>query len=520
MGICFPFLRKKLQITARNEIIGKTELVFCVSAFPEDHYLWEILTSLHMRCLAFAFLLAICWSSCEPPTRPPEVVPPNIILILADDAGYADFGFMGSRDLETPRIDELARDGMIFTDAHVSASVCAPSRAGLITGRYQQRFGHECNDIPADDGLDLKQETIASALKTKGYRTMAIGKWHLGLGEKYHPNQRGFDEFYGFLAGARSYFPSETEDQPGHPRAMLRNQDHTTFEGYLTDAFGEEAVDFIDRNKEQPFFLYLSFNAVHTPMEAKEEDLEKYKDHPRQTLAAMTWSMDENVGKVIDKLKAEGLYENTLLFFLSDNGGATTNQSSNGRLKGWKGNKFEGGHRVPFTMTWKDKFSGGGQYDGLTSSLDIMATSISAAGIKAELSWGLDGSNLIPVMTGERKIAPHFDLYWRKDKMAAIRGHEYKLIRLDGYRYRLYNLDRNPNETIDLVDSLPKQFTRLKDALEKWEKEMEAPRWIENEAWNEVTYEIHQALMENRAPKYTNPSEMRVYREGEFGQGE
>ena len=314
-----------------------------------------------MRCLPLLLATGcLLYMACEPPHREPPPPPPNIIVILADDAGYADFGFMGSPDMETPRIDELAADGMIFTDAHVSASVCAPSRAGLITGRYQQRFGHECNDIPADNGLDLQEKTIASALKTKGYTTMAIGKWHLGLGTAYHPNQRGFDEFYGFLAGARSYFPSEKEDQPAHPRAMLRNRQHTTFEGYLTDALGDEAVSFIDRNKERPFFLYLSFNAVHTPMHAKEAHLEQFRDHPRQSLAAMTWSMDENVGKLIDKLKTEGLYENTLLFFLSDNGGAANNQSSNEPLKGWKGNKYEGGHRVPFTMTWKDKFEGGG----------------------------------------------------------------------------------------------------------------------------------------------------------------
>ncbi|MEM7371123.1 MAG: sulfatase-like hydrolase/transferase [Bacteroidota bacterium] len=472
-----------------------------------------------MRCLAYLFLLFDLLASCiPPPSSRPTVDHPNIILILADDAGYADFGFMGSEDLETPRIDELAEDGVIFTDAHVSASVCAPSRAGLITGKYQHRFGHECNDIPLDNGLDLQEKTIASALKTKGYQTMVVGKWHLGLGEAYHPNQRGFDEFYGFLAGARSYFPSEKEDQPGHPRAILENQIHRTFDGYLTDVLGDKSVDFIDRNKETPFFLFLSFNAVHTPMHAKEEHLEKYKDHPRQKLAAMTWSMDENIGKVMDKLKQEGIYDKTLIFFLSDNGGASNNQASNLPLKGWKGNKYEGGHRVPFTVTWKDQFEGGVSYDGLTSSLDIMATAIRAAGIEAGISWGLDGTDLLPVLKGERKIEPHFDLYWRKDKMAAARSGEYKLIRLDDYGYRLYNVEADLSETVDVQSSLPNQFTQLKSNLEKWENEMQAPRWLEVEVWNEVTYEIHQALMENRDPKYTNPSEMRVYREGEFGQ--
>ncbi|PHN08584.1 sulfatase family protein [Flavilitoribacter nigricans] len=437
--------------------------------------------------------------------------PPNIIVILADDAGYVDFGFMASQDLETPRIDQLAADGVIFTDAHVSASVCAPSRAGLITGRYQQRFGHECNGIPADDGLRPSVPTIGKHLQQQGYRTMALGKWHLGLGDAYHPNVRGFDDFYGFLSGSRSYFPNENQDQEGKPTAILHNREHVQFEGYLTDVLGDRAVQFIDQQQNKPFFMYLAFNAVHTPMHAKEEHLEKYRDHPRQKLAAMTWSMDENIGKVIDKLKSEGLYENTLIFFLSDNGGAYNNQSSSGPLKGWKGNKFEGGHRVPFTVTWPRRVKGGQTFDQLTSALDIFATSVQAAGIDPNTTE-TDGVDLLPYLNGERQGAPHDWLFWRKGKMAAVRKAEWKLIRLEDYGYRVYDLEANLGETENLTIENPQMKVELQSGLESWEKELEAPRWLEGDVWPQVTYEIHQALMENREPNYTNPGAMRRFK--------
>lgn len=445
-----------------------------------------------------------CVQSTSSPPASSKSDQPNIIVILADDAGYVDFGFMGSNDLETPRLDQLAAEGVIFIDAHVSASVCAPSRAGLISGRYQQRFGHECNGIPADDGLSPSVPTIGKQLQGQGYKTMALGKWHLGLGDPYHPNARGFDEFYGFLSGSRSYFPHEQQDQEGRPQAILHNRQHVQFEGYLTDVLGDQAVQFIDQNHRQPFFMYLAFNAVHTPMHAKEEHLEKYRDHPRQKLAAMTWSMDENIGKVIDKLKAENLYENTLIFFLSDNGGAYNNQSSSGPLKGWKGNKFEGGHRVPFTVTWPKQLEGGTTYDQLTSALDIFATSVQAAGIDPDTT-GTDGVDLLPYLKGEKQGPPHEWLFWRKDKMAAVRHHAQKMIRLEDYGYRVYDLEQNLAETKDLTASHPELKMELQNALENWETGMLPPRWVEGKVWPPVTYEIHQALMENREPNFTDP---------------
>ncbi len=437
-----------------------------------------------------------------------KTVQPNVIVILLDDAGYVDFGFMGSPDLETPRIDQLARQSTKLTDAHVSATVCAPSRAGLITGRYQQRFGHECNGTGVNQGTDPAEATLANAMKSAGYATIALGKWHLGHTEEYRPNKRGFDEFYGFLGGSRSYFPLE---DPGVEQQLMHNDELVQFSGYLTDVLGDKAVEYIDRYKDQPFFMYLAFNAVHTPMDAKEEHLEKYRDHPRSKLAAMTWSLDENIGKILDKIESEGLGQQTLIWFLSDNGGANNNQSSNGPLKGWKGNKFEGGQRVPFLVSWPGNIPGDRTFDGLCSSLDIFASSIAAAGIEDYQGRPLDGVDLLPYLRGEKSGDPHQTLFWRKDEAAAARKNDFKIIRLKDYGYRLYNLALDPAESSDLSDKDPEVLQDLLSELDTWEKQMTGPLWVEEEEWTIVTHEIHEALMENRAPLYIMPSQYFKY---------
>ena len=465
--------------------------------------------------LLITFLSAGCTNNPHPGLS--GRILPNIIIILADDAGYVDFGFMGSRELQTPQLDTLAADGVIFTDAHVSASVCAPSRAGLISGRYQQRFGSECNAIPMGRGLDLGQRTLADVMKERGYNTIAIGKWHLGMTPAYHPNQRGFDDFVGFLAGGRSYFPDEEVDQPGNQRALQHNGQEYDFTGYLTDVFGDSAVSYVERHHADPFFMYLAFNAVHTPMEAKAEDLARFEPGPRQTLAAMTWSMDENIGKLIRILKAKGVYDNTLVFFLSDNGGAINNQSHMGPLKGWKGNKFEGGHRVPFVLSWPRQIAGGQTFGGLTSSLDIFTTAVMAAGGQRSVTAGLDGVDLIPYLTHQKQGDPHESLFWRKDQMAAARVREHKVIRLDNYGFRMYDLEHDPGETTDLTKKLPQLFDHINAELTHWEKGLEIPRWLEESDWNQATYEIHRALMNNRQPNYRTPKEMMECREASVG---
>ena len=461
-----------------------------------------IVPLLSLILLFFAF-------SCNS-TRQNKEPRPNVIVILLDDAGYVDFGFMGSEDLETPRIDELASRSTIFTDAHVTASVCGPSRAGLITGRYQQRFGHECNGTGSNMGTDPAETTIADAMRSAGYKTIAIGKWHLGHTEEYIPNNRGFDEFYGFLGGSRSYFPQE---DPNLLHRIMHNREPVAFSGYLTDVFGDKAVGYIEEYKNEPFFMYLSFNAVHTPMEARQDHLEKYDDHPRKKLAAMTWSLDENIGKVLDKIESEGLTKNTIIWFLSDNGGANNNQSSNGYLKGWKGNKFEGGHRVPFMVSWPGKLPENQFFSGLSSSLDIFKTSIAAAGLKKYQGKPLDGANLLPYLQGKKTGAPHESLYWRKDQAAAVRHKDYKLIRLEDFGYRMYDLASDSAESVDLSKDDPKNLTGLVASLEQWETEMILPLWTEEKEWDAVTREIHIALMENCEPKYITPAKYFSYLE-------
>ncbi|MHB0756740.1 sulfatase-like hydrolase/transferase [Polaribacter sp. M15] len=432
--------------------------------------------------------------------------PPNIIVVLVDDAGYIDFGFMGSKDLQTPYIDSLAKSGVVFTDAHVTATVCAPSRAGLITGKYQQRFGFEANGTgfgnSGEIGLSDNVITIADVFKKNNYKTIAIGKWHLGSDASDHPNKRGFDEFYGFLAGGRSYFPMKN---PSKKHMLQQNGKQVFFDGYLTDVLGDRSVSFVEENKSNPFFMYLAYNAVHTPLEAKEEDLLKYKNHPRQKLAAMTWSLDKNIGKLRNKLKELSLLDNTLIFFLSDNGGAHNNSSKTGPLKGWKGNKFEGGHRVPFIMSWPKKITEQQNFNGLTSSLDIFSTSMAAAGIEINKNLLLDGTNLLPYLSGKKKGNPHKKLFWRKLDEAAARMGDYKLIRLKNYGSVLYNLTNDLGETNNLITKDSLAANQLLRNLSNWESKMIAPLWRESKAWEEVTYHIHLQLIKNKEVLFKDP---------------
>ena len=420
---------------------------------------------------------------------------PNILVILVDDAGYNDFGFMGSKDMMTPNIDQLASQGVVLTDAHVAATVSSPSRACLITGRYGHRFGYECNPSDNDYGVSLDELTIADVFKESGYRTAAIGKWHLGTLDKYHPNKRGFDYFYGMKAGGRDYFYDEkNSDRPGDERNILLNDKQVRFDGYLTDVFSEKAVEFI-KNTDQPFMMYLAYNAVHTPMQATQEDLDRFSGHPRQKLAAMTWALDRGVGTVIQGLKETGKFDNTLIFFLSDNGGATINNSSNYPLKGFKGNKFEGGHRVPYFIVWNGKIKSGIKFDGLASSLDIFATAIDAAGSKTKNK--LDGVSLIPYLSGKKKGNPHEILFWRKMDTRAIRMGDYKLIITHGVDSVLYHVKSDLEEMNNILDQEPEVYKRMAKRLKQWEdEECVEPLWTEK-GWGKITNGYHQRLMHN-----------------------
>ena len=434
---------------------------------------------------------------------------PNIIIILADDAGYSDFGFMGSDEIKTPNLDQLALDGVTFNNAYVSASVCSPSRAGLLTGMYQQRFGHECNlDSDVNNSFDPNQITIAEALKTEGYNTGLIGKWHLGDKTQNHPLKNGFDYFWGFISGARNYFYDPNEEFRNSIRNVVENYTQTKFDGYLTDVLGDKAIGFINKNHEtnNPFFLFLSFNAPHTPMHAKDDVLEKFKDNPRQVYASMMWSMDEAIGNVVEALKENDQYDNTIIYFLSDNGAAMSNDASPFPFKGWKGNQYEGGIKTPMIMTWKNKIKSNTQFDGFISTLDIFKTSLDASNVNKEYMVNADGKNIMNYLNNND--IKNENLFWRKDKMATVRSGDYKLIRLNDTSTVLYNIKKNYFEDFDLKINEPQVHDSLFGLLSSWENTLIDPNWIENRNWNIVTEMIYEDLMANRNIRAVSPKDL------------
>ena len=425
---------------------------------------------------------------------------PNIIILLADDLGWADLGFQGSSDIRSPNLDKLAKNGIRFTDGHVSASVCSPSRAGLMTGRYQQRFGHEANSPPPSDGMDIKQITMADRLKKLGYRTGLIGKWHLGNRDEFYPTQRGFDYFYGLRSGSRSYFyNAQKDDKTGNTKAIEENGKQVKFDGYLTDVFGQKAIDFVNAKNDKPFFLFHSFTAPHGPMHATEEDKALFasiENTKRRSYAAMVWAMDRAIGQLVDSLKASGEFQNTLIWFLSDNGGATGNASINLPLAGHKGIKFEGGTRVPFFAHWPKQFKEPKKFDPMMISLDIMPTSLAAAGAKEKDLKNLDGINLLPFMQGEKKTPPHQNLYWHKLWFSAMREGPWKLIYVQDYGYALYNLEKDLGESKNLIKSEKKRSEEMIDQLNDWKAGLEKPRWNEAEVWFRTHSKNHIRIIE------------------------
>ncbi|MEI7900576.1 MAG: sulfatase-like hydrolase/transferase [bacterium] len=409
---------------------------------------------------------------------------PNILFIVGDDMGYADVGFHGCKDIPTPNLDALAASGVRFTSGYVSGPYCSPTRAGLMTGRYQQRFGHEFNP-GGSEGLPLTETTVADRLKAAGYATGLVGKWHLGAQPALHPQKRGFDDFFGFLGGAHSYFASG---------GILRGTEPVKELDYTTDAFGREAVAFIERHKAAPWFLYLAFNAVHTPMHATDDRLAKFPavaDKQRRTYDAMMLAMDEAIGDVRKKLAETGLEKNTLVMFISDNGGpgmpgTTVNGSSNAPLRGSKRTTLEGGIRVPFIVSWPGRLKPG-VYGQPAIQLDLTATALAAAGAKADT---LDGVNLLPYLTGEKAGPPHEALYWRLGQQMAIRAGDWKLVRYDsnadtrtGTRSqpvtaaKLYNLADDIGEAKDLAAAMPDKAKELQTKWDAWNATLAKPLW-------------------------------------------
>lgn len=419
-------------------------------------------------------------------TAPLFAAKPNVLLIIADDLGYHDVGFQGAKEIPTPHLDKLAARSLRCTNGYVSHPFCSPTRAGIMTGRYQHRFGHENNPawLPESTtaGLSLAETTFPSLMQQAGYTTGAVGKWHLGAHPQFHPNKRGFDEYFGALGGGHVYFP-DGKGGPEYQIPLNRNGKDEPQTKYLTDHFGEEAVAFVDRHagESKPWMLYLAFNAPHTPLQAPQEWIAKFSsiaDKNRQTYAAMVAAMDAAIGTVLAKLDDTKQTDNTLIYFVSDNGGPhlsfrnLTDFADNTPLRGAKGAVYEGGVRVPFLVSWPAKIKPG-TYDQPVIALDFLPTALAAADSAGLTPKNLDGVNLLPFLTGENSAAPHETLFWRSSGPGgnnAVRRGSMKLVRLGKSEPELYDLGADVSESKNLAAEKPEVVKELTAAIAEWEK--------------------------------------------------
>ena len=428
--------------------------------------------------------------------------PPNVLVILADDLGYGELTCQGyTRDVATPHIDSLAANGVRFTSGYVSGPYCSPTRAGLLTGRYQQRFGHEFNPsvasrTPPTVGLPVSERTLGDRFQAAGYATGWFGKSHLGYAPPFHPCRRGFGEFFGFLGGMHDFLDAAKD--PTNP--ILRGTTPVSQLDYTTDAFGREAAEFIGRNAAQPWLCYLAFNAVHAPLQATPERLERLaaiSDPKRRTFAAMLSAMDDAIGTVLATVRERRLENDTLIVFLSDNGGPTPSiTSGNGPLRGFKSQTWEGGIRVPFLMQWKGRIPAGGVEDRPVIQLDILPTALAAAGIPLPADAAIDGVNLLPYVTGQTDRDPHEALYWRFGPQLALRQGDWKLVKAPGGGVEgdprdgrantrdaeLYNLHDDIGETRNLAAKHPEKVRELVAAWERIDTGMIDPLWFDGAA--------------------------------------
>lgn len=460
---------------------------------------------------------------------------PNFIVIVADDLGYNDVGFNGSKEIYTPVLDDLATNGVIFTNGYVTHPYCGPSRAGLITGRYQARFGLEINltnsHYDMHSGLPVSEKTFATRLKSAGYKTAIIGKWHLGASYPFHPNNRGFDYFYGFLSGGHTYWPHNVttyrplyvkKDRPHYSAneggywPLQRNNNTAEFNEYLTTALSKDAAKFISQ-AEEPFCLYLAYNAPHAPLEAPKELIDKYSHithKQRRVYAAMVDAMDQGIGMVVDALKASGKFDDTLIFFISDNGGIVNksraesqkrgNQNDwgdNTPYRGGKGSMFEGGHNVPFIAHWPKGITKGKKYDLPVSALDIAATLV-------ELGNGdtsgkpLEGVNVIPYVEGKVKGAPHEALFWRLDNgnKWAVRtpNAKYFLPRNEtGLKTPfLVDMVKDPYETTNIINKDPELRKKMAQLWNEWNAKNEPNKYLQANAYQKARLNFYKELRE------------------------
>lgn len=481
-----------------------------------------------MKKIALIFLSLICSVTIMAQNRP------NIIVILADDLGYNDVGFNGCKDIYTPQLDELATNGMIFTNGYVTHPYCGPSRAGLLTGRYQARFGMEINPSysPYDlhMGLPLDETTFAKRLQEVGYRTGIIGKWHMGAAPPFHPNNRGFDYFYGFLSGGHCYFPKGVNTlvplinsknnlphysaNEGGYRPLVRNNGAGEFEEYLTTALSRDAAKFVKEESDKPFLLYLAYNAPHQPLEAPKETIEKYshiEGKARRTYAAMIDKMDEGIGMVVDALKESGEFDNTIIFFLSDNGGVASKghvkeiYSDNSPFRKGKGSMYEGGCHVPFIAHWPKGIAKPGKFEGLVSALDIAATAVAISGAEVSATQ-LDGVNLVPFMKNEMQGSPNQALFWRKQEGVgwAVRTPDSKfLLEKPGGEPELFDMANDPYESENIIATNPEQRKKMADLWNKWNESNRNIIWLQANPYQKKRLELYDKLHEEMKMKAT-----------------
>jgi len=449
---------------------------------------------------------------------------PNVLLIVVDDLGYGELGCYGGTEIPTPHMDALAASGVRFTSGYVTAPFCAASRAALMTGRYQTRFGFEFNPIGAKNaepgiGLPVKEKTIAERLRDVGYATALIDKWHLGGTAPFHPQRRGFDEFFGFLHEGHYYVPppwpgvttwlrrkslpdggrgrwtspdgriiwsthlgtNEHEYDTDNP--LLRGSQPVDERANLTAAFTREARDFIARHRSQPFFLTLSYNAVHSPMQATDAYMAKFahiEDIHRRIFAAMLAQLDDCMGELRSQLRSSGIEDNTLIAFVSDNGGPTKELTSrNNPLRGGKGELREGGIRVPLFISWKGQAIAGRSLDVPVSSLDIAATVLDAAGVKTPANQAnqLDGVSLRTLLSGRSNSVPHETLFWRVGKKQALRQGDWKLINEGVGDWQLFNLSADIGETSNLAAQETSRVNELMKRWDEWNSQQVEPLW-------------------------------------------
>ncbi|MEI6646857.1 MAG: sulfatase-like hydrolase/transferase [bacterium] len=411
---------------------------------------------------------------------------PNIVMIVADDMGYADCGPYGCKDIPTPNLDTLAKSGVRFTQGYVTGTVCSPSRAALMTGRYHYRDGVYDWVQPGKKGLDTEVPTIADYLKKAGYRTCLVGKWHLGEQDECNPLNRGFDEFYGFLGGGRSYFSKSKKGKDGAYQQIVRGKEPVMEFDYTTHLFGRDGAAFIEQHAgKNPFFLYLAFNAVHTPMEAPDDYLKRFEsieNKGRRTYAAMLSAMDDAIGKVLEALKKAGVEENTLVCFISDNGGPITrnapNHSSNNPLRGGKGETWEGGIRVPFIMKWPKGLPSGITYKNPVIHTDITATFLELSEQKMNEKFPMDGVSLLPYFKDVSKTRPVL-FCWEYGQQWAIRKGNWKLVNASptgkqgsACSTALYDLETDASEQQDRSAGNAERINELKTAWDSWKKDI------------------------------------------------